>query len=100
MPSRSWFPAKMQKALQLELTRRRDDKHFTLSTSLAVCCMTTLASFPSRHVRVKYGIDVPSKDSLRTIDELADLFTNLPQAVVHTGHPIVNTLHCFVDASY
>ena len=44
MLSRNWFPKRMGKAPLSALMRLVDDKRFTSSTSLAVCCMDALTS--------------------------------------------------------
>ena len=63
---------------------------FTSSMSIATCCMTTLACFPSRHIEAEYVALVTDRIQMRTINDLGDL-------VVDGSHPIVDTGHSIAD---
>src|SRR5260370_38778808 len=78
------------------------------------CCMTTLVSIPSKHIRVKHGLLVTDERRLRTVNARGDPVVdgvysvlNAGNSLVNTGHPvihadnsIINTGHSLVDTDH
>ena len=81
----NWFPAKTIEPAHLGAMSTQIEHYarFTSSMSIATCCMTTLACFPSRHIEAKYVPLVTDRIQMRTIND--------------HGHFVVDASHSIVD---
>src|SRR6267154_2075404 len=68
--------------------------------SSATCCMTTLVSFPSGHIKFECILLLTDQRCLRTINDDRDLVVDGLYIVINAGHSLVDTGYPVVDASY
>src|SRR5229473_1399847 len=66
----------------------------------ATCCMTTLVSFPSKHIRVEHSLLVTDERRLRTVNAHGDHVVDGLYSVINTGNSTLNAGHSFVDMSH
>jgi hypothetical protein len=66
----------------------------------AVCCMTALASFPSRHIRVKNVLLVTDRRRLRTINDHRDLVVNASYPIIDASHSIFDVVYLILDSPH
>src|SRR5713101_6954441 len=78
---------------------RLDDKRFTSSTSLAICCIDTFASIPSEQFKVYESFQRSIEHVLRTRDDLHEVIVDHLHSVVDGDHPFVDAGHSLVDTS-
>src|ERR1700679_4117657 len=62
--------------------------------------MTTLVSFPSRHIKIEYILLLTNERRLRTINDHGDLVVDGLYMVVDAGHSIVDTGYPVIDAGH
>src|SRR5260370_2446712 len=65
-----------------------------------VCCMSTLVSFPSKHIRVKHSLLVNHQRWLRTVNAHCNLVVDSLYFVMNTGNSTLNASHSLVDMRY
>jgi hypothetical protein len=68
--------------------------------SSATCCMTSLVSFPSKHIRIEYTIMLTDQRGLRTINDHRDLVVDGLYTIINAGHSLVDTGYPVVDAGH
>src|SRR5229473_7427054 len=82
--------------------------------SSAACRMSTLVSFPSKHIRIRHILLMTDQRRLRTINAHGDLVVdgfycvintgnstlNASYSLVNMGYPVVNASHSPVDAGH
>src|SRR5258707_15753296 len=66
----------------------------------ATCCMTTLVSFPSKHIRVEHSLLVTDERRLRTVNAHGDHVVDGLYSVINTGNSTLNAGHSFVDMGH
>jgi hypothetical protein len=86
-------------ASELIMIRLGVDERFTWSTWSAVCCITTIALFPSGCVRIRDIFRQLTKDGSRTINDLCYLAIDSLHPSVDANHPIIDTFHSIVDTT-